>query len=384
MLSLLLNTYDIPHTGRESFPGNVTPLPKKYIAFQTGSEMKSQMYDHFPLVIALIKNTLIQNNISILQFGDLSDPLLPDVMDKRGLYSTRHVSYVLENALTTVSCNLFTAELCRVHSKSNIFLSSNFPRKNLTKENKKLILLEPERDGKFSFQDKEDYKLINFIKPELIAESILKAINVDSKIPVKSIQMGQKYGQQILDFIPDAPLPNELIGKPINVRLDLFNNKLDLPNISRNSPIFITTKDAFNLEDLDQKNIRGITLFCDDSVDVSFVQKCISASLTIFVICTNENYLNDIRFSLLGIKEVYKKIKHKSLDFSGKGDIYCNSSRFYIGRNKMYPSLMHYKKNIDSTSANMKFDPNWSNDEDFLEAADSFYFFNNESIKNIQ
>lgn len=387
MLSLLLKTYDIPHTGRESFPGNATPLPEKYIAFQTGAEMQSQMYDHFPLVIALIGNILSKYNISILQFGDLSDPLLPNVEDKRGLYSTRHVSYVLQNALASVSCNLFTAELCRVHSKPTIFLNSNFPRKNLKKENKKLILLEPERVGKFSFQDKEDYKLINTIKPELIAEAILKAIsenNVHYQIPIRSIQMGQKYGHQIIDFIPDCPLPNDLIGKNINIRLDIFDNRMDLVNISNQCPIFITTKKPIDLEGLNQKNIRGITLFCDEEVDVNFVKKCISSLVTIFVICTNENKLNDIRLALLGIKEVYKKIKHNSLDFSGKGDIYYNSSRFYIGRSKMYPSLIHYKKNIDSPSSNAKFDPSWSNDEDFLEGADSFYFFNNESIKNIQ
>lgn len=387
MLSLLLNTYGIPHTGKESFPGNATPLPKKYIAFQTGAEMQSQMYDHFPLVITLIKDVLSRHNISILQFGDLTDPLLPNVEDKRGLYSTRHVSYVLENALLSISCNLFTAELCRIHSKPTIFLNSNFPRKNLPKENGKLVLLEPERTEKFSFQDKEDYKLINSIRPELVADSILKAIYGDSlefEVPIRSIQMGQKYGHQIIDFIPDAPLPNDLIGKTINIRLDLFDNRDILPIISNNCPIFITTKKAISLDNLNQKNIKGITLFCDSDVDISFVEKCVSSSLTIFVICINEEKLNDIRLSLLGIKEVYKKIKHKSLDFSEKGDIYYNSSRFYIGRNKMYPSLLHYKKDLSINNANVKFDPAWASDEDFLEGADSFYFFTNESIKNIQ
>jgi hypothetical protein len=383
MLSVLLQTYGISPSAQERFPGNIIPIPEKYIVIQSGAELQSQRYDFYPEVISLVFNILQNKGIQVLQVGDKEDSPIPYVTDYRGALSVRQVSYVIQNSLGCISSNLLTSSLCRVYEKSLVFLSSNFPRNELKKENKNLILIEGKKDGAYTYVTDEEFKNINTIKPEEVAQSILYALGINETIKFSSIFIGKKFSNSILDFIPDYVLPQDFYGKPVNVRLDVFHNPIDLDRISITNPIFISTKKPINLTQLNIKNIQAITLFCDKDVDVEFVKKCIAANIKLFVVVTNLDYLNDIRFKLLGIKEVYKKIFNKPLDFSDKYAINYHSSRIYIGRNKLYPSLMHYKQNIDSQVSNAQFDQSWSDNEDFLEGLDSFYFFTHEPNQNI-
>ena len=364
----------------EKFPENFFPAPEKYIIYQTGSEKKSQIYDYSPEVISIISNYLNILNIQIVQVGDESDPSIPTSIDLRSKLTIRQLAYLIKNSKLCITTNILTAKLCRVYKKELILLGSNFPSKMLKPDFEKVLYIEADlKTVKWNYKQEEWPKNINSIKPERIARAILQKLNIDSNINYKTLYIGDKYGPRFINFIPDKPFPKELIGSHLNLRLDIVNNIESLPYISKVASIDITTKTSFDLNAVNLPNLKSIVYFCDKNLDIDFIKKCISKLINIAVICDNDEDINEARFKCLGICTVYKKVKEKKLDILETGDIFFKCNRVYIGNNKTYPSIYHYKNDLEFKSNNVELNDNFADNEDFLENKDYTLIFKNES-----
>ena len=170
-----------------------------------------------------------------------------------------------------------------------------------------------------------------------------------------------------------------MVNNVLNFRLDICNNVEYLPYASSVSQIDITTKNPFDLNSLNISNIKSIVYFCDKDVDINFIKECISKLINIGVICEDEEALNEARFKCLGICTVYKKIKEKPLDILETRDTFFKCNRVYIGNNKTYASIYHYKNDLDLKSSIIELDDSFINDKDFLENKDYTLIFKNES-----
>lgn len=364
----------------ENFPENFFPVPKKYIIYQTGSEKKSQIYDYSPEVLSIISKELSLLNIEVVQVGDLSDPLVPNSIDLRSQLTIRQLAYLIKNSKLCITSNILTAKLCRVYKKDLILLGSNFPSKMIKPDFDKVLYIGSElKTAKWNYKQDEWPKNINHIKPEIVAKAILQKLNIDSNINYKTLYIGDKYGPRFLNFIPDNIFPKELAGNVFNFRLDIVNNPQYLPYASKVSHIDITTKTSFDLSNLNIANIKSIIYFCDKDVDIIFIKKCVSKLINICVICEDEEALNEVRFKCLGICTIYKKIKEKELDILETGDTFFKCNRVYIGNNKTYSSIYHYKNDLELTSPILRLDNSFINDKDFLENKDYTLIFKNES-----
>lgn len=376
MIKKILNYYNLESDSiTDSFPVSFYPTPDRYIIYQTGSHKKSQIYDHSLEVISLIRQQLDKQNIKIIQIGDAEDPSVGSDFDLRGKITLYQIAFLIKNALLCVSSNSLTSKLCRCFNIDLIFLGSNFPSKSIVPDCHNISYLEPElKTVRWTYKDNEEIKLINSLKPEKIAEQILFNLNIQPDFNIDTLFMGEKYGHQIIDFIPDCSVSFEK-NKKVNVRLDIVFNEEVMQNLSKRNAIFITTDRPVDISKINVKNLVSVSYFCSDSVDIDFVKKCIKNKITIYVISTQEEFLNKIRFDLLGICEVYKKINQKPLDFSKNCDIVFKSSRLYVGKNSVFPSLYHYKNNLQISSENSSLSEEMQSNDDFLESINSMYIY---------
>jgi hypothetical protein len=364
----------------ENFPENFFPSPEKYIIYQTGSEKKSQIYDYSPEVLSIIWKELSLLNIQVVQVGDLSDPIVPNSIDLRSQLTIRQLAYLIKNSKLCVTSNILTAKLCRVYKKDLILLGGNFPSKMVKPDFDKVLYIEPElKTVKWNYKQEEWPKNINNIKPEIVAKAILQKLGIDSNINYKTLYIGDKYGPRFLNFIPDKSFPKELSNNVFNFRLDIHNNTQYLPYATSVAKIDITTKTPFDLNNLNVDNIKSVIYFCNKDVDVNFIKNCISKLINIGVICQEDEALNEVRFKCLGICTVYKKIKEKELDILETRDTFFKCNRVYIGNDKTYASIYHYKHDLELKSPIVELDNSFLNDEDFLENKDYTLIFKNES-----
>ena len=364
----------------ENFPENFFPAPEKYIIYQTGSEKKSQIYDYSPEVISIVSKELSLLDIEIIQIGDLSDPSVPNSIDLRSQLTVRQLAYLIKNSKLCVTSNILTAKLCRVYKKDLILLGSNFPSKMIKPDFDKVLYIEPElKTSKWNYKQEEWPKNINYIKPEIIGKAILEKLNISNVINYKTLYIGDKYGPRFLNFIPDKSFPKELVNNVFNFRLDICNNTQYLAYASKVCQIDITTKTPFDLTYLNAANIKSIVYFCDKNVDIEFIKDSISKLINIAVICEDEESLNDVRFKCLGICTVYKKIKENPLDILETRDTFFKCNRVYIGNNKTYASIYHYKNDLELKSPIVELNATFLNDNDFLENKDYTLIFKNES-----
>jgi hypothetical protein len=360
---------------KEDFPCNFFPVPDNYIIYQTGSEKKSQVYDYSSESLILIKDLLHQNNVTIIQVGDVDDIPVPSDLDLRGRLSIRQLAYVVKHSLLCVTSNRFSAKLCRVFKKNVILIGSNFPNKRIMSPFESLTYIEPEITNKWSYADEEVVKTINRIKPEVISQAILDKLNIFVNSVFSTVYIGEKYGPQVLDLIPDGPIPFNIGNQVINLRLDLLFEPYAAHLLSRQHKIFITTNKPLDLNILNKDNIMSIHYFCDGNVDLQFIKDCKVKNISIVVISSDPDKTNDLRLELLGITEVYKKIIQKPLDFSSFCDTLFKSSRLYISQGHVYPSLFHLKNKIQEPLVGAKILPEMMEDQDFLESKESMYIF---------
>lgn len=364
----------------ENFPENFFPAPEKYIIYQTGSEKRSQIYDYSSEVLSIISKELSLFNIELVQVGDTSDPVVPNSIDFRGQLTVRQLAYLIKNSKLCITSNILTAKLCRVYKKDLILLGSNFPSKMIKPDFDKVVYIEPElKTVKWNYKQEEWPKNVNNIKPEIVAKAILDKLGIDSAINYKTLYIGDKYGPRFLNFIPDKNFPKELANNVFNFRLDICDNPQYLPYATSVSKVDITTKTPFDLTNLDTNNIKSVIYFCDKNVDINFVKDCVSKLINIGIVCENEEDLSEARFKCLGICTVYKKVIEKPLDILETGDMFFKCNRVYIGNNKTYASIYHYKNDIELKSGIVKLDQSFINDKDFLENKDYTLIFKNES-----
>lgn len=378
MLEQLLQHCDLDKNfGNESFPENYYPIPNNYIVFQTGSEKQSQIYPLYFEVIGHLRQSLNLFDIVPIQVGDPTDPIVPNTLDLRGILSVRQLAYVIKNARVCISSHSFANKLARVYDVPLVWIGCNFPRNKETKIIKRCSYIEPDiGDKKWNYRNEDSERTILGVKPEIVASEILKWLKLDHVEFPKTQYIGKHYGSQIFDFVPDSFFPQELMGKVINFRLDLFHNEQNLFEISNHCQLHIVTKYPFDLNNLNARNVISITYFCDKNVDVEFVKLAASRGAKMSLVCDIEEDIAGVRFKLLDVATVFKRKEEKPFDKMDFCASMFRSSRTIVGRNKVYSSVYHYKKDLAGNFASgQKLTDDCRNDPDFLEFSDFYYIF---------
>lgn len=275
------------------------PLPfEKYVTFQAQTKFDSKDYSYWQDVINLVFPLLEKNNIKIIQVGNPNEWVYQYTIDLRGRTNLNQLAYVLNRAILHFGSDSLGTHLA---SNANIPLvslysasSSSISGPHFGDKNKQIIFdaFLRAKNGKPSYSSNENPKSINLIKPEEIANAILKLLNIDFKIPFETIHIGEKYSNRIIrEFIPNnvIQLPNPEF--PLEIRMDLeFNEEILSKQLSLSKALIITKKRINkNILVNFKSNIVAVCYEITENDEPKFVEDLKTLGLGIYLISYLDN-----------------------------------------------------------------------------------------------
>lgn len=356
------------------------PLPKeKYITFQAQTPYDSRNYSYWQEVVALIHPYLLKENIHILQVGTKEEKSIDGTMSIVGQTTLNQLAYVIENGALHFGADSLSVHLASHFNKPIVSLYSisnpNVAGPHFGDKDKHVLLKGYERVGnkKPSYSQVESPKSIDTIKPEEIAESILKLLNIKySKLP-KTIYFGSDYNVKSFEIIPDENINiNSIpIENPI-IRMDyVFNEKTFEKIVSLRKSIVFTNKPI--KKDLIQKyrkNINQLIYIIDENNDVNFVKTLKNNSINYVLLSfLEENILNEYKLDYMDYNLIVNR-KHKTkkdTNIDNVDGLYYKSSRVLHSSEGQFISRYDW---LNKTGNKVVDDP------EFWKESDNFYIFN--------
>lgn len=135
-----------------------------------------------------------------------------------------------------------------------------------------VILLEPKRSTKPNYSVKESPKTINSIKPETIANSILQLLDIEERVKIETLFIGENFnGETNFGFLPNQIVVSEKIPE---LRMDLFPEEKHLPAQLSKQRTIITTNRPISQETLlkFKANVAKVIYIIDETDKPEFVK----------------------------------------------------------------------------------------------------------------
>jgi hypothetical protein len=356
------------------------PLPKeKYITFQAQTPYDSRNYSYWQEVIALIHPHLSKENIHILQVGTKEEKSINGTMSIVGQTTLNQLAYVIENGILHFGADSLSVHLASHFNKPIVSLYSisnpNVAGPHFGDKDKHVLLKGYERVGnkKPSYSQVESPKSIDTIKPEEIAESILKLLNITySKLP-KTVYFGSDYNVKSFEIIPDENINiNSIpIENPI-IRMDYVFNEKTFENIVslRKSIVFTNKPIRKDLIQKYRKNINQLIYIIDENNDVNFVKTLKNNSINYVLLSfLEEKILNKYKLDYMDYNLIVNR-NHKTkkdTNIDNVDGLYYKSSRVLHSSEGQFISRYDW---LNKTGNKVVDDP------EFWKESDNFYIFN--------
>lgn len=202
------------------------PVPfNKYIVIHASSGMESKNYDFYNEVIELLAPIVNKNDIHFVQIGGEKDKKINNCHYALGTTKLQ-MQGIINNSILLLSNDTCSIHFASGLQKKIVTLYSTLYPSNASpywSKPEDIVLLESSRNGqKPSFSANENPKNINLIKPEEVAKSILKLLNLNSKVDRETIYIGSQYLNTVLEIVPNFFAPN-ILNQNIIIRLDYIN-----------------------------------------------------------------------------------------------------------------------------------------------------------------
>lgn len=365
------------------------PIPfDKFVTIQNSSGMDSKNYDYWQEVINLVYPFLKERDIQIIQLGDNKAPALGKCYRLCGKTNIHQSRYIVGKSMLHIGNDSWLAHLASSLNVPVVALYGPTTPKNHgpyfgdTSQN---ILIESHRNGnKPAFASAENPKTINYIRPEEVANAILKSLKVKGDAGIETIHIGKRYTQFMVDVVMDTIIsPEFLKGNVFNARMDyLFNEDILSKNLSLRK-FFITTDKPINLNILKKykQNIDGINYIITEKYDLTFLQDVVRLGIPyVLTSYLDEEYINKIKIDFFDFN-IINKIScptKESLDFLDKINIYTvyKTNKFLLGGNKIYSSKPDWEKDNPIPSFEENISKLDLDSESILENLDFLYIFN--------
>ena len=355
------------------------PLPlEKYITVQSQTPYDSRNYSYWQEVINLIHPYLSKLNMHIIQVGIKDEKPLNGTINLLGQTSLNQLAYVIENSklhfggdsLCVHLASSFDIPIVSLYSISN----PNVAGPHFGNKDKHILLKGYERIGnkKPSYSQVETPKSIDAIKPEEIAQAVLKLLNVEyTKMP-ETVFLGTDFNLKSFEIIPDQilDLGSIQVENPI-IRLDYcFNEEALVSIISQRKSIIFTNKPI--RKDIIEKykqNISQLIYIIEEDNSVNFVKllKSNSINCTLLSFLPKES-LNKFKIDYMDYNLIVSR-QHKTKEdtkISNVDNLYYKSSRtLYSSKGKSISKYDWLNGSGDKVV----------DDIEFWKEADNFYIF---------
>ena len=334
----LLDTYATNTGSIIDFPFIFTkyfPLPsERYITLQSQTPYDSRNYSYWQEVIDMIHPYLLKNNIKIIHTGLKDDRKYNGVIDYLGQTNVNQLAYIIKNSALHFGSDSFGVHLASYYDKPIVGLYSisnpNVAGPHFGNKSKHILIKAYENIGnkKPSYSPTESPKCINTVKPEEIAKSILKLLNIKNNLDIKTVFIGDKYGQYIIECLPrDILDPRSFPNQHINIRFDYIDEIKDedyngLFNNLNIRPCSIITDKPINLQPFLQfkDRIGNIIYNVTKEINMNFVSELQHFSGKVHIIFeinkNNKKVLEDRKFDLIDTPYVIVIAENKAPEIS--------------------------------------------------------------------
>lgn len=362
------------------------PLPfQKYITLHASAGMPAKEYSYWEDVVDLITPTLAKEGIRIVQIGGPNDAPIRGTFSLQGRTTVNQTAYVIANSILHVSNDSFSAHLAGAENIPLVTIFGSTTVENhspyfFNKESSTFI--EADRKGfKASYAREESPKMVDTIKPEQIANEILRRFG--EKTSRETVLLGKHYPVHIIEVIPDHALPaNAFPGGIVNVRMDYHFDEQNLARMLYTRKCNVITDKPIDIRILRQlkQNINNLSVDVFEDTDPNYIRqlKALGVKLDLYSSEKDTEKLNNLRlkyfeFEISEDSGVAKEV----LDISKK--IRYNSkyktNKFLVSKDGIFLSKVDWKlgKAVKSFAENVG---DVNDTLDFWEEADYFYIFN--------
>lgn len=327
--------------------------------------------------MALIKPHI--GEYKILQIGDKEDKVVNGIdYNLLGQTNVKQCAYVVKRSALHVGNDSFPVHVAGI---LNIPVVALYGPTTIANHgpywyNPSSVLLESSRNGsKANFSRQESPKTVNMIRPEEVANAVLKILGKEV-IKIETLKMGERYGGYAFELIPDVLIhPNNLQNKNPTIRLDYhFNEENAFKTLTHTSASLITNK-PINLEALKhlKKNLSVLAFEVNENTDIDYLLALKHASLPIHLFSkeTDNKKLSKLRakFFNIGFIDFLDQRGEKPDDFKELENLKFKSSKIIIGKGKTFASYAHYLADIQND--------NVIDSEDFWKDLNFFWIFKN-------
>ncbi len=221
------------------------------------------------------------------------------VIDLRGQTTFNQLAYIMRSSMLHFGPDSLGIHLASVYNVPVVGLYSIIQTTVAGPcfgDKSKHILFEAFRNvgnGKPSYSAQENPKCINTVKPEEIANSIFKLLNIDFTVPFKTVFTGKRYsGAIVRELIPNSLSVVNNPQEPIEIRTDLFyDEKILAHHLSylKKAAIVTNKRLPINLLKYFKSNIMLVVYKITENDDPSFVQELMSEGIPIVLLSSLDN-----------------------------------------------------------------------------------------------
>jgi hypothetical protein len=336
---------DKPYIYDTFFPVNV----EKYISFQPFSKYPSKNYDYWDEVVAIIYPYLQKNNITLVNIGAKDDKPINNTLNLCGQTNISQAAYIIKNSIMHVGADSFAAHIASGYGKKIVALYSNNNINNVKPywtKSEDMVLLNPKVNKKPQYSVNEIPKSINNIKPESIAEGILKLLNISHDNLPKTIHIGNEYINKTLEIIPDKPVNPSQIGlDTLIVRMDYVFNEQVLELFLQQKKCIIFTNKPINEELLKKykQNIPQLIYIIEKDNDTSFAKTLKRNTINAaFISYLSEEELNQFKLDYMDYGLIVKR-DYPTDKIEASNNTYFKSSRILISSEGQFNSKYQWE-----------------------------------------
>lgn len=329
----------------------------KYITFQPFSR-PAKNYSFYLEVIKLILPILEKNGIKIVQIGAKNEPVFDGVFSTVGKTNIGNVAYLIKNSLLYFGADSISAHFAGTFNIPLVSLyAANYSEcvRPYFGNKEKQIIIEGDRKGnKPTFSLDENPKTIDTIKPEIIAESIFKLLNIEWQPEYKTLLINPIFNNKIIEVTLDQPVdPKQFNLDCLVARMDFNFNENVLIQQSLISKLVIVIDKPLAPSCLKTiaSQIKEINYEIKENYCLDFIKMIIGLGikLTMFSYLPTEK-LNEIKFQLMDLGIIHQKSIKTKNDFPEIKDynnenLYYRTNKFTIYKGKIYQSLAAIESN---------------------------------------
>jgi hypothetical protein len=365
--------------GKPKIVDHYYPLPfSKYITIHNDSKFDSRNYEYFTQVINLIKPTLLSLDIKIIQIGTPDNPHIPNVDLNLFNLNIKQSSFIIKNSLVHVGIDSLPVHIASAYDVPIVALYSNVNLKNsepVWSSKEKVTLLESNKNGnRPSYAVQENPKTIRTIKPESIASSIFKHLNINAIINFNTLYIGSNYHNPVVEVVPNfmANLEDQK-DKVINIRADLHSDEQKMAFWCSNYKCRIFSNQIISLELLKtfSSNIQFINFILeDDSIPVSYFEAVKNLKINFLISTKSLENLSKIRNTFFDFRVEFDNEKER-IEKQEKFKCKFFTAKVLLSEACVYASEAHakLKKPLDNPNEVIY-------DEDsFWKDSEHFYFY---------